>query len=93
MCGSRTWSPRSLSTPHAAGIYWGNGTLVHEPQAFRAQADGLTVEHLVPQLWIDMARSETATAATASSPRACTPSRNWRSKSNARPSVPNRCSI
>jgi hypothetical protein len=39
---------------HAAGIYWGNGTLVHEPQAFRAQADGLTVEHLVPQLWIDM---------------------------------------
>jgi Domain of unknown function (DUF4261) len=38
----------------AAGVYWGNGTLVHEPQAFRAQADGLTAEHIVPQLWIDM---------------------------------------
>jgi hypothetical protein len=38
----------------AAGIYWGNGTLVHEPDAFQKQADGLTAEHLVPHLWVDM---------------------------------------
>ena len=37
-----------------AGIYWGNGTLVHEPEAFQKQVDGLTAEHLVPHLWIDM---------------------------------------
>jgi Domain of unknown function (DUF4261) len=42
------------SHPEVAGIYWGNGTLVHEPRAFQAQADGLTAEQLVPQLWIDM---------------------------------------
>ena len=43
-----------LEHTQAAGVYWGNGTLVHEPRAFRTQADGLTAEQLVPQLWIDM---------------------------------------
>jgi len=39
---------------NATGIYWGNGTLVHEPEAFQKQVAGLTTEHLVPHLWIDM---------------------------------------
>ena len=38
----------------AAGIYWGNGTLVHDPEAFQRQADGLTAENLVPHMWVDM---------------------------------------
>lgn len=37
-----------------AGVYWGSGTLVHEPQMFCEQAAGLTPGHLAPELWIDM---------------------------------------
>jgi hypothetical protein len=38
----------------AAGIYWGNGTLVHDAEAFQKQAEGLTAGNLVPHLWVDM---------------------------------------
>lgn len=38
----------------AVGVYWGNGTLVHEPGAFRAASEGLTASDLRPHLWIDV---------------------------------------
>jgi hypothetical protein len=38
----------------AAGIYWGNGTVVHEPAAFQDQASHLALDEVDPQLWIDM---------------------------------------
>ena len=37
----------------AAGIYWGGGTLVHEPEAFIEQARELTPDNLPWPLWID----------------------------------------
>ena len=37
----------------AAGIYWGGGTLVHEPQAFIEQAGDITPKNLPWPLWID----------------------------------------
>ncbi len=37
----------------AAGIYWGGGTLVHEPQAFIEQAHDLSPDNLPLPLWID----------------------------------------
>jgi hypothetical protein len=37
-----------------AGIYWGAGTVVHEPTAFQAQSAELSTENLVPHLWVDM---------------------------------------
>ncbi len=37
----------------AAGIYWGGGTLVHEPQAFIEQARELSPDNLPWPLWID----------------------------------------
>ena len=37
----------------AAGIYWGGGTLVHEPQVFIEQARELSPDNLPWPLWID----------------------------------------
>ncbi len=37
----------------AAGIYWGSGTLVHDPQVFTEQAHDLSSENLPLPLWID----------------------------------------
>ena len=42
------------TTADAAGVYWGSGTVVHEPQAFAEQSADLSPEHIEPQLWIDM---------------------------------------
>jgi hypothetical protein len=38
----------------AAGVYWGAGTVVHEPAAFVEQTANLTPKRLEPLLWIDM---------------------------------------
>jgi hypothetical protein len=38
----------------AAGIYWGSGTVVHDPQAFQVQSANLAPDNLEPQLWVDM---------------------------------------
>lgn len=38
----------------AAGIYWGAGTLVHDPAVFQEQSADLSPDRLAPQLWIDM---------------------------------------
>lgn len=40
-------------TTDAVGIYWGAGTVVHEPEPFREQAEGMTRETIQPILWID----------------------------------------
>jgi len=37
----------------AAGIYWGNGTLVHDPQVFIEQAKNLSPGDLPLHLWVD----------------------------------------
>jgi len=37
----------------AAGIYWGGGALIHEPQAFVEQAKQLSPDDLPLYLWID----------------------------------------
>ena len=37
----------------AAGIYWGGGTLVHDPQVFIEQAQDLSADNLLLHLWID----------------------------------------
>ena len=37
----------------AAGIYWGGGTLVHDPQVFIEQARNLSPDSLPLHLWID----------------------------------------
>lgn len=37
----------------AAGIYWGNGTLVHDPQVFIEQAKNLSPDDVPLHLWID----------------------------------------
>jgi Domain of unknown function (DUF4261) len=42
------------ATADAAGVYWGSGTVVHEPQAFVEQSAGLSRDDVEPQLWIDM---------------------------------------
>ncbi|HZL87836.1 MAG TPA: DUF4261 domain-containing protein [Pirellulaceae bacterium] len=38
----------------AAGVYWPNGQIVHQPQSFQQQAAELSRESLNPGLWIDM---------------------------------------
>jgi hypothetical protein len=38
----------------AAGIYWGAGTVVHEPVAFQEQSAELSPDNLAPHLWVDM---------------------------------------
>src|SRR5262245_44009644 len=38
----------------AAGVYWGNGTLVHSPEAFCQLAEAVSTDDPIPQLWIDM---------------------------------------
>jgi hypothetical protein len=38
----------------AAGIYWGAGTVVHEPIAFQEQSAELSPDNLAPHLWVDM---------------------------------------
>jgi hypothetical protein len=38
----------------AAGIYWGSGTVVHEPQAFADTTAELEPDDVNPSLWIDM---------------------------------------
>ncbi len=38
----------------AAGVYWGAGTVVHEPQVFQSQSVELSADKIDPQLWIDM---------------------------------------
>jgi hypothetical protein len=38
----------------AAGIYWGAGTVVHEPRAFADRASELALDDVEPQLWVDM---------------------------------------
>jgi hypothetical protein len=42
------------ATASAAGIYWGGGTVVHEPIAFQEQSAELTPDNLAPHLWVDM---------------------------------------
>jgi hypothetical protein len=37
----------------AAGIYWGSGTLVHDPQVFIEQVHDLSPDNLPLPLWID----------------------------------------
>jgi hypothetical protein len=37
----------------AAGVYWGSGTLIHEPQAFIEQTQAISRENLPLPLWID----------------------------------------
>lgn len=37
----------------AAGIYWGGGTLVHDPQVFTEQAQDLSPDDLPLPMWID----------------------------------------
>ncbi len=37
----------------AAGVYWGNGTVVNSPAVFCSQAEVLTADDLFPPLWID----------------------------------------
>ncbi len=37
----------------AAGIYWGGGTLVHDPQVFIEQAKDISLGNLPLHLWID----------------------------------------
>ena len=37
----------------ATGIYWGGGTLVHEPQVFIGQAKDISLGNLPLHLWID----------------------------------------
>lgn len=38
---------------HAAGIYWGGGRLVHDPQVFLKEARSASQENLPLHLWID----------------------------------------
>lgn len=38
----------------AAGVYWGSGTLVHEPEDFVNRVRDLSEDNLLPDLWIDM---------------------------------------
>lgn len=38
----------------SAGVYWGHGTLVHEPAAFIEQAKEVTAEEPPVNLWIDV---------------------------------------
>jgi hypothetical protein len=38
----------------AVGVYWGSGTVVHEPAAFRDAAADLTPDEVIPMLWIDL---------------------------------------
>lgn len=41
------------SLTDAAGVYWGSGTLVHDPQVFIEQTDNMTSDDLPLHLWID----------------------------------------
>jgi hypothetical protein len=38
----------------AAGIYWGAGTIVHDPTAFQEQSAELSPDNMAPHLWVDM---------------------------------------
>jgi len=38
----------------AVGIYWGEGTLVHEPSQFVQQAESVSAENIPGPLWIDV---------------------------------------
>ena len=38
----------------AVGVYWGEGTLVHEPTSFLEQAEGITPTQIPGPLWIDV---------------------------------------
>lgn len=41
------------STANAAGVYWGNGTLVHSAETFMEHSRGAGPDHLPLSLWID----------------------------------------
>jgi uncharacterized protein DUF4261 len=43
-----------LSQCDAVGVYWPNGRVVHQPQAFQEQAGEVSRDALNPMLWIDM---------------------------------------
>jgi len=43
-----------VENSHSAGVYWGGGTLVHEPEEFVTQVRELSTENMLPHLWIDM---------------------------------------
>ena len=43
-----------LAQCEAAGVYWPNAGIVHEPQSFAEQAADLSPESIHPALWIDM---------------------------------------
>lgn len=43
-----------LACSDAAGVYWGNGTVVHAPDAFQDQAADISADAVAPQLWVDM---------------------------------------
>jgi hypothetical protein len=49
-----------VANTNSAGIYWGAGTLAHEPKAFREQAVKLSPDNLELQLWIDMRLEQNA---------------------------------
>ncbi len=43
-----------VSLTDAAGVYWGAGSLVHEPHEFVEQCDELSADNLLPHLWVDL---------------------------------------
>jgi len=43
-----------VSTTDAIGVYWGEGTLVHEPRMFLEQSARIAPDHIPGMLWIDV---------------------------------------
>lgn len=43
-----------LKTTDAVGVYWAEGTVVHEPKTFLEESAKVTAEDLSPHLWIDV---------------------------------------
>jgi hypothetical protein len=43
-----------LQSTDAAGVYWGEGTLVHEPNQFVSMADGADGTNIPGMLWLDI---------------------------------------
>ncbi|MFO1006489.1 MAG: DUF4261 domain-containing protein [Planctomycetaceae bacterium] len=43
-----------VSNTDAVGVYWGEGTLVHEPKEFVARASSINPEDIPGTLWIDV---------------------------------------
>jgi hypothetical protein len=43
-----------LANTDAVGVYWGEGTLVHEPSAFLRQAKAVSPQDIASTLWLDV---------------------------------------